>query len=146
MDERNIKEILQITLKNLSNKKFVWRLEGSANLKIQGIDVSVKDLDITTNNEGIEIFRNALKKFIIKDFFSSKINGHSLICNINDFEIEINSYRDRKLNMFDKAKNILWNDLQISILQLEYVKVFYKSINRKEKIDLITKHLNQHHP
>jgi hypothetical protein len=48
--------------------------------------------------------------------------------------------------MFDKAKNILWNDLQISILQLEYVKVFYKSINRKEKIDLITKHLNQHHP
>ena len=55
MNEQNIKEILKIVLDSLQGKEFIWRLEGSANLKIQSIDVSVRDLDITTNEEGIEI-------------------------------------------------------------------------------------------
>jgi len=141
MNKQNIKEILRTILDNLKGKEFIWRLEGSANLKIQGVNVSVRDLDITTNDEGIEIFRNTLKKFIIKDFFSQKINGQSLVCNINGFEVEINSYGDRRLSMFDKIKKIWWNDLQIPILPLEYAKKFYELINRKEKVDLISKYL-----
>ncbi len=141
MEENDIKEILQTILDSLQGKEFIWRLEGSANLKIQGVDVSVRDLDITTNNDGIEIFRDALKKFIVKDFFSQKIKGLSLVCDINGFEVEINSYGDRKLDMFDKTKKILWQKLQIPILPLEYAKKFYELINRKEKVDLISKYL-----
>jgi len=141
MDEQNIKEILQTILDSLQGKEFIWRLEGSANLKIQGVEVSVQDLDITTNEEGIEIFRNALKKYIVKDFFSQKINGRSIVCDINNFEIEINSYGDRKLDMLDKTEKIFWNDLKIPILPLEYAKKFYEMINRKEKVDLISKYL-----
>jgi|TARA_B100001971_G_C17792119_1_gene335055 hypothetical protein len=142
MNEQNIKDILQIILDSLQGKEFVWRLEGSANLKIQGVEVSVQDLDITTNDEGIEIFRNALKKYIVKDFFSQKINGRSIVCDINNFEIEINSYGDRELDMFDKTEKIFWNDLKIPILPLEYAKKFYELINRKEKVDLISKYLS----
>lgn len=142
MDEQNINDILQIILDSLQGKEFIWRLEGSANLKIQGVEVLVQDLDITTNDEGIEIFRNALKKYIVKDFFSQKINGHSIVCDINNFEIEINSYGDRELDMFDKDEKILWNDLKIPILPLEYAKKFYELINRKEKVDLISKYLS----
>lgn len=142
MEEKNIKEILQIILDNLQSKEFVWRLEGSANLKIQGVDVFVRDLDITTDDNGIEIFRDALKKFIVKDFFNQKINGHSLVCDINGFEVEINSYGDRELDMFDKTEKILWNDLQIPVLPLKYAKKFYELINRKEKVDLISKYLS----
>jgi len=141
MDEQNLKEILQIILDSLQGKEFIWRLEGSANLKIQGIEVSVQDLDITTNNEGIEIFRNALKKYIVKDFFSQKINGRSIVCDINNFEIEINSYGDRKLDMFEKTEKLFWNDLKIPVLPLKYAKKFYELINRKEKIELISKYL-----
>jgi len=142
MNEQNIKEILQIIIDNLQGKEFIWRLEGSANLKIQGVEVAVQDLDITTNDEGIEIFRNVLERYIIKDFFSQKINGRSIVCNINNFKVEINSYGDRKLDMFDKTKKISWNDLQIPILPLKYTKKFYELINRKEKIKLISKHLS----
>ena len=142
MDEKSIKEILQIILDSLQGKEFIWRLEGSANLKIQGVEVTVQDLDITTNNEGIEIFRSALKKYIVKDFFSQKINGRSIVCDINNFEIEINSYGDRELDMFDKTEKILWNDLKIPILPLEYAKKFYELINKKEKVDLISKYLS----
>ena len=142
MEEENIKGILQIILDSLQGKEFIWRLEGSANLRIQGIDISVQDLDITTNDEGIRILRNALKKFIVKDFFSQKINGLSLACDISGFEVEINSYGDPRLDMFDKTKKILWKNLQVPILPLEYAKKFYELINRKEKVDLISKHLS----
>jgi len=83
-----------------------------------------------------------LNKYIVKDFFSQKINGHSIVCDINNFEIEINSYGDRKLDMFDKTKKIFWNDLKIPILPLEYAKKFYELINRKEKVELISKYMS----
>ena len=142
MNEKDIQEILQIILDSLKGKEFTWRLEGSANLKIQGVEVSVQDLDITTNDEGIEIFRDALEKYIVKDFFSQKINGYSIVCDINHFEIEINSYGDRKSEMFDKIEKIFWNNLEIPILPLEYAKKLYELINRKEKVDLISKYLS----
>lgn len=141
MEESDIKAILQLILKNIKNKDFIWRLEGSANLRIQGIDVSVNDLDITTDKKGIEIFREALKEFIIKDFFNPKVKGTSLVCNINDFEVEINCYGDKELKMFDKIKKIIWQDLEIPILPLEYAKQFYELINRKEKVELIKRYL-----
>ncbi len=141
MDEKNIKQILTIILDKLQGKKFIWRVEGSANLRLQGVEVNVNDLDITTNEEGINIFREALKEYIIKDFFSNKINGNSIICNVNNFEIEINYYGDRELNMFEKNKIVVWNNLEIPILPLKYAKKFYELINREEKVKLIEKYL-----
>jgi|SRR3989344_2360674 len=142
MNEQDIKEILQIILDSLQGKEAIWHLAGSANLKVQNVDISVRDLDITTNDNGIFIFRNALKEFIVKDFFNQKINSNSLICDINDFEVEINSYQNEELLMLDKTKKILWNDLQIPITPLEDSKKFYGLINRKEKVNLISKYLS----
>jgi len=141
MEEKDIKKILKIIIDKLENKKIIWRIEGSANLKIQGIETSVSDLDITTDNKGIEIFREILEKFIVKDFFSKKINGKSLICDINNFEVEINCYGDREKNFFDKIKTIEWDTLKVPILSLEYALKFYKSIDRDEKIKLIQDYL-----
>lgn len=141
MNEKDIREILKIINSRLKNKKFIWRIEGSANLIIQGIDTSVGDLDITTNDEGIEIFRETLKDFIEKDFFSEKINGKSIICDINGFEIEINCYGDREKNFFDKIKMIRWNDLEVPILPLKYALEFYELIDGNKKVKLIKDYL-----
>lgn len=142
MDEKNVRELLNIILDELNGKEFIWRIEGSANLMIQGVVVSVRYLDITTNDEGIEIFRNALGKYLVKDFFNKKTYGRSLICDINGFEVEVNSYGDRKLNMFDKHKNLLWHELSVPILPLKYARIFYEGIGRKEKVDLISGYLD----
>lgn len=142
MDEQDIKGILQIILDSLQGKEVKWHLAGSANLKVQGVDVSVRDLDITTNDDGIVIFRNALKKFIVKDFFNPKINSNSLVCDIHGFEVEVNSYNDEELLFLDKTEKIFWNDLQIPIIPLKHAKKFYELINRKEKVDLISKYLS----
>jgi hypothetical protein len=141
VEEKDVEQILKIILDSLSDKEFEWYLDGSANLRVQGVNTSINDLDITTNDEGIEIFRTALKKFIVKDFFSQKVKGPSLICKMSGFEVEINSFGERKKNMFEKTKKISWNNLQVSILPLEYAKVFYELINRKDKVELISKYL-----
>ncbi len=55
MDEQDIKKILQIIFNNLQDKEFIWRLEGSANLKIQGVDVSVRDVNLrSTYHQSID--------------------------------------------------------------------------------------------
>ncbi len=126
----------------MPNKNVIWRLDGSANLRIQGVEVPVRDIDITTNYEGIKIFNNVLKKYIDKFFFNQKINANSLICYINGFKIEINSYENKKLDMFDKTEEIVWHGLTIPILPLKYARKFYESINRKKKVALISKYLS----
>lgn len=137
----DIYDILKIILNTIEWRKFIWRVEWSVNLVLQWVDTTVRDLDITTNDNGIEIFRECLNKYIVKDFFSEKINGKSLVCDINWFEIEINYYWDRYLNMFDKIKKIQLRDISIPILPLEYAKILYENIWRKEKVDLIEKFL-----
>lgn len=121
----------------LSGKEFVWRLEGSANLMIQGMGVSIQDLDITTNDEDIGVFRDALNEFIVEDCLSERINGRTLICNINGFEVEVNSYGDRGKNMFDKTKRIEWEGLDVPVLPLEDAREFYRLIGREKKVKLI---------
>ncbi len=141
MNQEDIKSILEIILNKLPRINFNWRLEGSANLLIQGIDVSVKDLDLTTDDEGINIFRSSLKNFQITDVYSEKIKGPSIIYNINGFEVEVNSYGDRKWDLFDKTKFIFWQGLEIPILPLEHAKKFYELIDRTDKVELISRYL-----
>ncbi len=115
--------------------------DGSANLKTQGVDTQIQDLDITTTARGIEIFRESLREFAVKDYFSEKINGRTLICNIEDEEIEINHYGDRENNMYEEIKNIKWGDIEVPILPLSLAKTFYEGINREEKVKLINEYI-----
>ena len=140
MEENDIYDILKVILDLIKSKDFVWRLEGSANLRVQDVAVSVNDLDITTNNDGINLFRIFLKKFIVKDFYNEK-GWNSLKCYINGFEVEINSYNNKQFQMFNKIKRITWNGLVIPILPLKNAREFYRLIDRKEKVDLIEKYL-----
>jgi len=132
---------LKVILEAIKWKDFLWRIEWSANLIIQWVNVGVRDLDITTDDKGIRILRNYLNNYILQDFFSKKIKGKSLVCDINWFEVEINCYWDRKLNMFDKIKKIWLRDIIIPVLPLKYAKIFYENIWRQEKVDLIDKYL-----
>ena len=141
MNETEIKDILKIIIKRVENNSLTWRIEGSSNLKIQDVDVSVQDFDITTNDEGIKIFRNILKDFLVKDSYSEKIKGRSLICKINGFDVEINSYGDRKKDMFDKTQVVVWKNLEVPILPLRNALEFYELIGYKDKVDLISKYL-----
>ncbi len=141
MNKKEILEILKIIFKSIKNQNPIWRLEGSANLYLQWVNVNVRDLDITTTKESLDIFRNILNQYIVRDFFNEKINADSIVCDINWFEVELNYYYDEFLNMFDKIQKIEIENMQIPILPLKDAKKFYELIDRKEKVELIEKYL-----
>ncbi|MGV8169423.1 MAG: nucleotidyltransferase domain-containing protein [Candidatus Nanoarchaeia archaeon] len=142
MNEQNLECVLKIIIEKLDGANVQWSLDGSANLFIQGVSVTVRDLDITTNREGIEIFREKLKEFIVKAFFSPKIQGLSIICDINGFEVEINAYGDRPEGMQDKTKYISWRNLSVPVLPLRSALEFYRLVNYEDKVKLIEKHIS----
>ena len=143
MEEKDIKEILNIIFIHLKNKKFKWYIDGSANLRIQGIKISVNDFDITTNKRGIKIFRKCMKEYLIKDFYSEKIKGTSLLLDINGFTIEINSYGDRDKSFFNKRcfKNL--EGLSVPLFPLENAKDFYESVGYGSKVKIISDFLEK---
>ena len=143
MDENDIKNIMEIIINSIKGKDFIWRVEGSVGLKMRGIEISVNDLDIITNEEGMDIFREALEEYIVEDSFSKRINGVAIICDINGFEVEIDFFNDLSKNMFEKHKRILWKGLQVLVLPLEYVQKFYEIIGRGDRVELIKDYLNK---
>lgn len=138
MDDQDIKKVLQVIV----GTKCDWRLDGSANLRVQGMDVSVRDIDLMTSDEGLDVFRKSLKKLIVHDFFNEKIQAQSLLCNIYGFEVEINSYKREELVMLDQTTNTKWEELEIPILPLKFAAKFYELTNRMEKAELITAFIN----
>lgn len=141
MNDEQLKNTLAIVTNAVKDKEFHWRLEGTANLRIQGVTTTMRDLDITTTNKGIMVFREALKQYIIKDEYSNKIRGPSLTCDVQGTEVEINAYGDRELDLFDKQETITWQGLSVPVLPLMHAKEFYKAIRREEKVKMIEEHL-----
>lgn len=131
MQSDDIKKALQEIVRRLPGKKFNWRLEGSANLLLQGVDTSVRDLDITTDDEGIEIFRHIMKDSIVSDTYDHK--KYTLLSYFNGFEVDINSCGDTNLGKFDKT--VIYDN--IPILPLKYAREVYQELGRKEKVELI---------
>ena len=141
MDDKDLKNVLSVVLNAVNAIDFLWRLEGSANLRVQGVEVKVNDLDITTTKEGIAFFRKALKDFIVNDFFKESIGASSLVFDIKGFEVEVNAYEDDNLGMFDKIELINWKGFELPVLPLPYAKKFYELIGREEKVKLISEYL-----
>ena len=120
-----------------------WVLEGSANLKIQGLNTKVNDIDISTNNQGFNNFKSALNEFLIKEYFSEKTNAKTLLFKINNIEIEVLFYQDQNINYLENKIIKQINNLQIPLISLDKLKQFYQNINREEKVLMIEKHINQ---
>jgi len=93
MNKQKVAKILKAICKSIEKENFNWRLDGSANLFLQGVsDAIPKDLDIRTWEEGIQVFRRCLKKYIVQDFYNEKKRAQSLILKILEEKVEINYY------------------------------------------------------
>jgi len=121
--------------------KLNWHLNGSFNLLVQGIDLQVKDLDIETDEAGLQIFREKLKEFLLEDKYRSDIEAHSLIFDISGIQIEILAHDNPELAMINQSRHINLEEMNIPILPFEQAKRFYKMIGMDEKVKLIEEHL-----
>lgn len=143
MKDVEMREVLVKILKAIGSRRFIWRIEESAGLRVYGIDCDVRDIDITTNDEGIEVFREVLKEWIIEKSYNEE-KEHHLFCKIEGIEVEIHSclwgtatYGNKKSLMLEKTEKKIWKGLRLPVLPLSYARTFYKSIGKEDKVKMI---------
>ena len=63
MDAMDIFDVMKTVLENIHGERLNWRMDGSANLLVQGIGIKPSDIDITTDEDSYGIFNKAVKKY-----------------------------------------------------------------------------------
>jgi len=136
MNVETLEKLFSVVLNEVSDS-IIWRLEGSVNLFVQGINTTFKDLDITTDSRGMEFFREKLKQYILKDYFNETIKTQIIVCNIFNEEVEILFYQDKELRMFNNVEELCWKNYDLKVLPLVFAKKFYQIIGKEKKVKLI---------
>src|SRR3989338_8563819 len=102
LNERDLEKAFKTVITLIKLKHFTWRLEGSVNLKIQGVPTPVNDIDICTNNDGYRIFKKVLEQYPQKEGYNERIQTKWTKIDMNGVEIEILVYDQFELRMFDR--------------------------------------------
>jgi hypothetical protein len=144
MEQEKIYSILSLILSRIKDESFKWRLDGSVNLLVQGIsDAKPKDLDIRTWKEGIRIFRENLRDFIVKDYYNEEKKAFSIVLEIFGEEVEINNYSDWNEDCENPPKIVDWKGLELRCLSLEDAEKFYRQSGRIESADKLKSFLSR---
>ena len=139
MEEGDIYSLLRTILQRLGDHSLAWRVDGSANLRIQGVDVLVHDLDIKTNKGGMCIFRECFKDCEMKEYYKEEIDGDVLKFTLQGFPIEI---INNKYNMLHRIKMISFQGMSLPVLSLKEAREFYAAIGREKTVAVLDRHLS----
>lgn len=134
---------ISINLQSPPRRWAYFALIGTFNLQVQGIKIDAHDLDILTDNDGLNKFAQIFESQIVKQNYYNETQ-----LNIGKTEIHIvcstkNPFRP---NDFKKEIVIIKKEgLQILCMSLKSELDFYSRINRpkdKNKVELIKAKLN----
>lgn len=133
----------------ISPRKVNWVLTGSAGLRLQGVDVPVRDIDIQSDQLGIN---QILEKFEAKNREgpyskeTSIMRSYFAVIEINNIKVElIGEVQHRqpdgswgeKVDVRKYRHWITWKGILLPILDLEYEAEAYERLGRLEKVKVI---------
>ena len=139
---------LKILLERIPPEKYGWLLTGSASLHLQGVDVTVHDLDIECSPQDILKIEQALSGYIktpVHEWETERVRSLDGKADIGGVEIELIAeleFQDpdgsyKVIKDFEHKIWLEWQNLQVPVLPLEEEAAFYKKTGRDEKADLI---------
>jgi hypothetical protein len=141
--------VLDFLLKEMPPSEYPWTLTGSAGLRLQGVDVSVHDLDLQTD---------AATVFLMEEKLSSYMNvpvhlwetEHTLSyhgqAEIRGVQVELlgdirHRFAGRAWDESLEIRSVLvwlaWHDLEVPVLSLGYEVLAYEKMGRTQKAGLI---------
>jgi ABC-2 type transport system ATP-binding protein len=139
---------LKILLDLIPPDKYGWTLTGSANLRLQGIELDVHDLDVECNLEDIRKIEKALSGYIktpLRVWETEKTRSLDGKCEIEGVEIELIAgleiMNPEGIWMSYKKQShktwLEWQGLQVPVIPLYEEAVYYHERGREEKARLI---------
>jgi hypothetical protein len=138
MEDVDVYGILRIVLQKLGNHFIVWRLDGSANLRVQGVDVLVHSLEIRTNTEGLRVFQECLKDYLVKEYYREDIDGTVAEFTIQGFPVEI---IHNKYSLLHRVKKVTVQGIVVPVFPLKEAREFYAALGREKTVAVLDRHL-----
>ena len=145
--------VLVLLAGQLSGRKLVWALTGSASFVMQGMEMPVHDIDIQTDADSAYKIAEQLRSFIVKPVvFSSAplIRSHFGELNIQGVKVEImgdvqkglpDGGWEEPVDVKSLRKNVPYLGRNFPVLPLEYECEAYRKLGRIEKAERIRQFL-----
>ena len=142
-------DVLSQLLERIPPEKYLWALTGSAGLRLQGVDLSVNDLDLQTDAKTVFLLEKELAEFMrvpIHRWETEHTLSYHGQAEIDGLQVELlGDIRHRQLDgnwgpLRDIASVLVWlewRSLGIPVLPLEHEAAAYASMGRIQKAELI---------
>lgn len=142
-------QVLLLLIEKIPPAELPWALTGSAGLRLQGVDISVNDLDLQTDALTIYVLEKKLAEFIktpVHVWESDHTLSHHGQAEIHGLQVEfLGDMRHRSpAGIWEPAVDIAsarlwvnWRELQVPILSLKHEALAYEKMGRTQKAELI---------
>ena len=139
---------LQALLKLIPPKEFPWVLTGSGGLRLQGVNMSVHDLDIETDEQHIRMIEKQLAEYFkvpVHAWDTENMKSLDGKAEIEGIEVELLAEISHLLpdgtwtgfTDFSQRLWLQWNGQSVPVFPLEIEAKAYESMGRHEKAGLI---------
>ena len=141
--------VLTFLLKEIPPAKYPWALTGSAGLRLQGLDLSVNDLDVQTDAGTVFLLEKKLSPFM-KSPVHLWETEHTLSyhgqADIQGLQVELLGDIRRRLadqtwseslEIEAVVVRVEWHDWEVPVLSLEHEALAYERMGRGQKAELI---------
>ncbi|RPJ26183.1 MAG: hypothetical protein EHM33_12530 [Chloroflexi bacterium] len=141
--------VLTLLAARIDPADYLWALTGSAGLRLQGVDLSVHDLDLQTDAKTIYLLEKKLAEFMkvsVHVWESEHTLSYHGQAEIDGLQVELlGDVRHRgvdgvwqpPLDIPSVLVWVEWRGLQIPVLSLAHEALAYEKMGRKQKAELI---------
>jgi len=143
MKEIDIVKFLKFFLKKIEDKDLMYRISGSLALKIQGMELIPKDIDIICDNFTFLELKYLFKNYIVKEGRKEDLKGDYFLLDIKGIEVDILCFDDEKTPMLYKIYTVSWHKLELPVLPLYETQKFYELTNRYDKAQRVKQYLKE---
>ena len=139
----------------IKDKSINWAVTGSLNMALQGMPVTIHDIDLQTDKDGAYNIARAMAESVVTPVYyrmSDRIRSHYGALNVDGIQVEIMG--DIQKLMEDQAweepvridlyrKWVSIAGMRIPVLSLDYEYQAYRLMGRREKVELLKAWLNK---
>ncbi|MGB8980926.1 MAG: hypothetical protein WCC12_03545 [Anaerolineales bacterium] len=141
--------VLTFLVSKLDPAVHLWALTGSAGLRLQGVDLSVHDIDLQTDAKTIYLLEKELAEFMkvpVHVWESEHTLSYHGQAEIEGLQVEfLGDMRHRgpdgdwgpPLDIPSVLVWVEWHGLRIPVLSLDHEALAYEKMGRGQKADLI---------
>jgi hypothetical protein len=141
--------VLSLLIEKVPPTEYLWALTGSAGLRLQGMDLSVNDLDLQTDAKTLFLMEKELAEYLkvpVHLWESEHTLSYHGQAEMNGLQVELlgdmrHHQPDGTWSLPLDLKSVLvwveWRDLRIPVLTLEHEAVAYEKMGRIQKAELI---------